>query len=557
MKISTTVINVGDFLKDGKIYSVPIFQRSYSWDKQELAAFYDDLIHLYENPDSNQDYFIGSMVFTPHEDKSKIYILDGQQRFATFLIFLAALRDVLHDTNIIARKEWITEFNSIIFKTNTVTLEKNPKLELNRDDRLFFEEAVVRGVFQNPKYKSHKLIKSAYKFFKNQISTGIDKAKDKYVRGILAALLDSFVMIKIDVDSDINAHIIFETLNDRGLDLSVADLVKNYLFSLASSSGHDLEVLIQIWKEIVDQVGDHNVTTFLRHYWISSFAMVRKDDLYKEIKSKIEANNVIKTMQELAKEATVYSNLINPTHEFWADNDIESALEDLRILRAQQVYTLLLAFYKNFHRKPNEFKKLLQLITNFTFRYNTICSLNPNDLEFLYSKLSIRVRKTNIKTSKIIDQLLASCPTRETFIGSFLKFETKNSKLARYILANINDNLLEKEGKYEQQTKRGTKVNIEHVIPKKPDQEWSNFFRGQNIDPETLTHKIGNMTILLDEYNRKIANKFFDKKQVMYKNSSLPINKYLKSCKEFSETQVKKRQKDFAEISEKLWNIRN
>jgi len=80
------------------------------------------------------------MVFTEHKDKNKMKILDGQQRLATLLLFLAALRDTLKQSTIEKAPEWIEEINKILYTRNIITLNKNPKLELNREDRVFFEK---------------------------------------------------------------------------------------------------------------------------------------------------------------------------------------------------------------------------------------------------------------------------------------------------------------------------------------------------------------------------------------------------------------------------------
>ncbi len=260
-------------------------------------------------------------------------------------------------------------------------------------------------------------------------------------------------------------------------------------------------------------------------------------------------------MQQLSQEAMVYANLKNPTHEFWGDNEIETAIENLGILKAQQVYILMLALYCKFGTKPTVFKELLEVLTSFTFRYNTICGLDPKELESLYSKLAILVRKAKIGKGQVVKAFRNQCPSKNSFLSSFDEFETKNSKLARYILVYINDKLLSEDGKQEEQTRRDSTVNLEHVIPKKPDAEWQHFFKENNVDCEKLIYKIGNMTILLEEYNRKLANKFISKKKQMYKKSTLPINNYLKNCRSFGPTQVSKRQKYFGKIAESLWSF--
>ncbi|MDD3725832.1 MAG: DUF262 domain-containing HNH endonuclease family protein [Candidatus Ratteibacteria bacterium] len=534
-------------LKDGKIYTVPIFQRSYSWEKEQILDFWSDLIDLVEA--EKDSYFIGSMVFTPHEEKNKIKILDGQQRFATILLFLAALRDVLKPSTITDASVWIDEIDRIIYTRDIPSLTKNPKLILNREDRMFFEEIVVHGNIRECKYHSHELIKNAYNFFKEEISKNISKDKEKFVESILDVIMHRLLMIRIDVDSDENANILFETLNDRGLELSVADLVKNYIFSVA---GSNLENVVQLWKEIVDQVGDYNVSKFLRHFWLSSFGLVKKEELYKKLKKEVNEDNVKEFIQKLSEEATIYANLSSPTHEFWGDTEIEDMIENINILKVEQVYILLLALYKKFFSEKNTFNKLLRALINFVFRYNTICGFDPKSLESEYSKLAISVRNAKINDKEVIRKINELSPSREQFISSFINLEIKNKKLAKYILLQINNYLFKKQGKNEITTDIN-KVNLEHIIPLHPDEEWRKFLKENNIDFEKWIYKIGNMTILLKEYNKKIANKFFDKKREMYRKSELPLNDFLQGCKKFGIDEIKERQQQMAEIAEELW----
>ena len=429
MNINTTTLKVGDLLRDNRIYVVPLFQRSYAWESEQITDFWMDLI---DTASQNEDYFIGSMVFTPHEERNKVKILDGQQRLATFLLFLAALRDVLKHAAIEGSSDWIDEINRIIFTRDVPTRSKNPKLELNKEDKTFFEKITIEGNIPDIIYKSHKRLKDAYNFFKEKINEGIEKNADRLVEDILDALLNRFILIKIEADTDINAHMIFETLNDRGLELSVADLVKNYIFSV---SGRYLEEVVQMWKEMVDQIGDHNVTKFLRHFWLSSFKLVRKEEIYKELKGKVNSSNVRQFMERVSNEATIYANLRNPSHEFWEDKDIEKLLEELNILKVEQVYTLLLSLYNVFYHKRKEvgaFKKLLQLLINFTFRYNTVCGLNPNELERLYSNLAIKLRKNEIEERDIKEEIKKLSPSKEIFLDSFRTLEIKNGKLGTY-----------------------------------------------------------------------------------------------------------------------------
>lgn len=557
MNISSTILTMENILGDRKIYTVPVFQRSYSWGKEQIHDFWSDLMDLLIAEGKEDYHFIGSMIFTP-EKENVIRILDGQQRLATVLLFLSALRDVLKQSTMgidcKKAKIWIEEINRIIYIRDIPTLKEDPKLILNRDDNEFFKKVVVHGEIPDRcEYHSHKLIKEAYMFFKEEISKKVKKDKEKFIESILQAVMKRLSTIKIEVDSDENANRLFETLNDRGLELSVADLTKNYIFSIADK---DLENIVQLWKEMVDHVGDYNISKFLRHFWLSSFGLVKKEELYKKLKDEIKKENVKDFMQKLSEEAEVYANLNNPTHEFWADTKIEEMIEELNILKVEQAYILLLALYKRFYKeKRTTFERLLRALINFVFRYNTVCGLDPKHLEREYSDLAIKVRNKKITETEIIKKFNELSPSKDLFISSFRGLEVKNKKVAKYILLKLNNYLLKKQGKGKEIAVDINAVNLEHIIPLRPNDEWKKFFREKDIDPEKLFYRIGNMTILLKEYNKSIANKFFDKKKEMYNQSHLPLNNSLKQYKKFGIDEVEKREHEMAEIAEGLWKI--
>jgi uncharacterized protein with ParB-like and HNH nuclease domain len=550
MVIKADDVSLGELLKSGNVYSVPIFQRSYAWGDREINDFLEDLESVLRNDE--KEYFFGSMVFTPCENKNKQIILDGQQRLATVILFLAALRDVLREHPKEENIKRANKINELIYSGDPIELSEKVKIELNREDRSFFEAIIIKSTAPNVRYESHKLIKKAYETFKDHIRGRIGK-DEEYPKKVLDVILKRFKIIKIEVDNDLNAHLIFETLNDRGLELSIADLIKNYVFFAA---GPYLDEVIGKWKEIVDNVGDHNVSKFIRHYWCSTRDLVRKDEVYKRIKSSIRKHEEIRSLiNDLSEEGLTYSNIFNPTHEFWGDKETEDLLNELNVLGAEQVLILLLAIYKRYYKHEREkFKKLLKILVNFTFRYSTICDLNPNEIERVYSEIAIKLRKKEFGVEETIKRLRELNPDDMTFIKDFSEKCVKNTKLAKYILFKINDYLLKEKGEKEKVTDIN-RVNLEHIIPKKPDDEWKKFLKEKSIELEKWVHRLGNMTILCKEYNRKIANKFFTKKKEMYMKSTLPINDDLKEYEEFGQNEIIKRQEKMAKIAKEIWKL--
>ena len=549
-RFSATALKIDDLLKGRTKFSVPVFQRSYSWDANEINEFLQDLNDTYKG--DMDEYFFGSMVFTPHEQKEVKKILDGQQRLATVLLFLAALRDVLKTSSDQKDQERALAISDYIYSTDPVHLSKKVKVELNREDRSFFESVITQGLIPEVKYGSHKLMKSAYERFKLHIQ---DRVKDdkKFAEGILEVILSKFTVIRITANNDLNAHLIFETLNDRGLELSIADLLKNYVFSIG---GQHLDEIVSNWKEMVDNVGDHNVSRFLRYFWSSSMELVRKEELYRQIKSSVtQPDEARKFSYKLTEEGSVYSNLLNPTHEFWGNTEIEKLLSDLNVLRVDQVFIVLLALHERFYKKKKEeFQIVLKKLLNFTFRFSTICNLNPNEMERSYSELAIGIRKKEFGIEDVKSRLRKVSPDDETFSTKFLQKEVRSSRLAKYILINISNRMLTVQGEKEKSTDI-SKVNLEHIIPRRPDVNWQKFLKERNVILGEWKNRLGNMTILYKEYNRKAANKSFTIKKKMYLKSTLPINERLKDYEEFGPTQIEERQQKMAGVAKEIWKI--
>ena len=325
----------------------------------------------------------------PTLKNQKLQFSDRQQRFASIFILLAALRDALRKAGLSDKEIWIEEINKILYKRATPSIEKRSKLELNKDDRLFFEELVLNNASIKEEKNSHSLIKLNYEFLYSKFSNGIDASGRNYVENILDVIYNKLSIIRIDVDNEVNANLLFETLNDRGLDLSAADLIQKLYFSLAANN---LEQVSNNWDRMSEQVGDNNISKFLRHYWISSSDFVKKENLYRSIKQKISSNKLKSFSEEIVQESVVYSNLTSPTIEFWEDKEIINLLNELNILRVEQVYILLLSVTQKYLDKKDRLKRLLKIIVNFTFRYNTIAGLDPKALENLYGNLAIGCR---------------------------------------------------------------------------------------------------------------------------------------------------------------------
>ncbi|MBW8879261.1 MAG: DUF262 domain-containing protein, partial [Acidobacteria bacterium] len=231
--ITGTTINldgIGHLLADSEL-RVPVYQRSFSWASEEITELLSDLWEAFRRGDA--EYFLGSVVLTAGTGEQPS-VVDGQQRLATVSMIFAAIRDFLKDRGD-RRSEPLA--NRYLFSLNLRTEEIEPKLRLNETDDEFFRRVVlsdtaITGRSPSAATDSHKRIRAGFQAVRDLVSRYAKTSKNEVALLIdWAEYLDKKAkVIVVRVPDEANAFIIFETLNDRGLDLSIADLLKNYVF---------------------------------------------------------------------------------------------------------------------------------------------------------------------------------------------------------------------------------------------------------------------------------------------------------------------------------------
>jgi len=553
---------LGELLAGTNIYIVPPNQRDYSWGKEHFEDLWTDLIGAIQE----DNYFFGSMILQNTPDPKKKIILDGQQRLATATVLFAVIRDgfnILKDPDNAKdiQKHYILDK---IFKKEV------RKLTLNLINKDFFYYCIQKDPNdkdaqnfkdyekKNKLSKANKSLRNAYYFFKDKIE---DEFKNKsgeerisFLTRLCTTLTDKFIIIKIQVGSEEEAYMIFETINERGLELSVADLFKNYLVRKAPEK--DKDDVVRIWKDLLISLDD-KIRPFLRHYWLSKIQLTTERQLFSKLKQYIETgkNSAKNFVKDLKEEATVYSELLNPDVQYWEDKQVFDLLKDFNVLNIKQCLPVLMSGRDKFNNK--NFKKLLKLITNFSFRYSTICNLHNNILERKYSDISEKIRNSKIKTTdEVKDLLLDIYPDDNQFYDSFKMKELDNSSIARYILKKIDLAC----GSYKDTEKIDYEtLSLEHILPKSPQDDWIKYFKEQGIkkkDLKQLIHRIGNKTLLDVNMNTEAANSYFaEKSDKYYKRSRLKINENLKTITQWNRKAIEDRQAELGKVAKTIWKI--
>ncbi len=552
----TTTVDA--LLSGSKVYKVPLYQRSFSWEREQVERFLDDILDMVE--EKRKDYFLGAVILKEISE-NEAEIIDGQQRLAIITMLFACLRDLYYEWGNVQIATGIQ--SEFLGRRSYTSAEREYKLHLNKYDETYFRQYIqeFNASGKNPRFGrkmgipySHKLIRNAYYILFDKLKDKVEALKPQGTQEEFLQTLEKCVATKLkfiitQVDDEADAWVIFETLNDRGLDLTIADLLKNYLYSKA---GRNINIIQNIWDNIVTTLEGQNLNSFLRHYWSSSEALVREKDLYKELRAQLKKEkDIYDFVTVLKSEAEVYQALISPEDDaYWEDRETQLALQELKIMGAKLIFPLLLSAKSKF--SSSDFRKLVRLGVNLTFRYSVIVNENPNKLERKYSELAIGTRKGKWTFEQLRIQLLSLNPNSDRFVEAFSIREIKNSELARYILAKINNRIMNKEeiGTIED----STKVNLEHIIPKTLDGQWREYLKKHKIEHREVVHRLGNLTLLAKQKNSRAGNKAFEiKKAEIYSKSELQITSSLKKYKQWDLAGIEDRQRELGKTANEIW----
>ena len=312
--IDSRLMSFGELLTGNNSYAVPSFQRDYSWSEAQVNRLWDDITETLD--DGRSEHFMGAVVVN-NSKKPELMLIDGQQRVTTISILMCVLRDIAKEKGDEQLAQTIS--NKYLGSLNLRTRKTESKLVLNDKNNQFYQENIIdtkkldilRNLSKLKKIdKSNKLILDAYLLLYQRVKNRIDK-KGEFVEALIEleeCIRDKMVSILISVADEANSYLIFETLNDRGLELSVADLLKNYLFSRGSDKIKEIQ---RKWEEINLLADRFELTKFIRYYWLSKYGTVTEKDLYRRIATELRnSSQIFDFVNQLRESAEIYTATI-------------------------------------------------------------------------------------------------------------------------------------------------------------------------------------------------------------------------------------------------------
>jgi Protein of unknown function DUF262/Protein of unknown function (DUF1524) len=508
----------GDLLGQfGTPVKVPPFQRGYSWEKTHVSTLCDDIFDFNSSWTAGEQYFLGPIVII--EENDKIVLLDGQQRLATVTVFFAALRD--HARALATQKG-----SDFARDTQRELIEPDDRwsLVLNETDESFFRDAIQSDP---PKtvtatLRSHVLIKQAYDLIRARIAKQLVGLKAdevvKRMKSLKQTLAVNAVVVAITVASEDDAFKIFETLNDRGLRLTVPDLLLNHL--TRSAEPKDRPTIREKWTYMLEKMGKRDIDRFLRHMWISKFGDVKSRGLYREIKGFITDQKLgpLDFAELCADECDSYVALVDVDDSLGnAGQYVEATVDYLDVPAA---LPLLLSGVRCLD--AGDVERLAKTVVALLVRY-LAADLNQATLEETLYKTAREVRQaharkeSSAKTYHTAKTILSGIDALDEQIKISIQKLILNRKQAQFIVTTLANQL--QSATKEVAINQGT---IEHIFPQKPtNADWPNL---DELAP--YTWHIGNLTILGAKPNQKAANaSFADKRTTHYPKSEIRMTK--------------------------------
>lgn len=550
----STTNHFGSLIRSGGKYIIPKFQRDYSWDVEQWDDLWQDIESMIAE---KGEHYMGYLVLQTLNGKNCL-IIDGQQRFTTItMIILAAIKSIqgLIDKGIEVEENEQrikTLKDTYIGNVDPVSLEYDNILVLNRNNDGYYKEYIVKlGELRlrNTSY-TEKLMKKCFEWYERQLINKFQSGRE-YAE-FITYIVDNLYFTIIRVSNEMNAFRVFETLNARGVQLSSADLLKNYLFSLVdNTSSHPDRILTleEKWSSLTKNIQAEKLPDFIRYYWNSKNKTVRSSDLFKAIRDKIKTDTeVFALVNEMKGYSDVYMALRNANDELWQSNrGVAENIELLNLFNLKQPYSLLMAAYKSLDFSV--FERLLNDVIVIGFRYSVICSKNPNDIERVYNNIAIKITiEKNYSRELMKDIYIEDNEFLPIFNHKSFVENTRNNKIVRYIL-----------GKYERFKGGSRDVNfnsetdtVEHILPQNPGEEWGD----NNYEYDSLIYRLGNLCLLEKTFNRNLENRPYSEKKEIYRQSAFETTKSIPDdYSEWNSEAINRRQQQIGNCAKSIWKI--
>ncbi len=543
-----------------KQFIVPVFQRDYSWGTKHCLQMWKDIIRAGSN-EHVKAHFIGSIVYVAAAETSatitRWLVIDGQQRLTTVTLLLAALRDRLPDGQ--GEEETATEddlptreaLEDYYLCNRHGRGDRRYKLHLRRADQDTLTATLDGGA--TPKVASERITENLA-FFKNQLA---DADLDVVYRGIKKLVAVDVCLTRGQDDP----QMIFESLNSTGLDLTQADLIRNFVL-MRQDEERQTQLYHGYWQPIESAFGARYRTDFdkfVRDHLtlqLKPSKQLRSDEIYQRFRGYFfdtvkddQVEDVLSALRRFGGFYIAYS-LGQET-----DAKLAEPFRRLRLL-VEVASPVVLRLYDCYSRAKTltraEFIQAVELVESYVFR-RSVCGMQTRSLGQIFATLAYRIKEDSpllsLKVALYRQGKKRRFPTDAEFREALEMRDLYDMRHCHYLLDRLEN--------HSKEVIDTSSFTIEHVMPQNDDlrPDWKAML-GKDWESvrETWLHRLGNLT--LTAYNTEYSDRrFAEKKKIKggFNDSPLRLNKFIREQTQWTAAEMEKRGKDLAAKALVIW----
>lgn len=554
MKASETSIR--NLLEGTKQFQVPLFQRPYSWKKNNWDTLWDDLMTIYDG-EVEGSYFLGPIVTqsisATADGISLFLIIDGQQRLTTLSILLASLRDKLKNENS-RLSEQLHEYYLINkFQDNDDYFKVFP----TQADRQSYKAIIDT---ESDSSDDNDKITEAYKYFTKKLN----KEKIDFCEKIKNIILEKLVVVNITSGENDNPYLIFESLNNKGEELTQADLVRNYIFMKLPIQNREKQykhLWLPLENRFKKQAGDKYSGELTNAFWFylrKDGKPVSKNSIYQSLKKKCDnSSDGLQEELELLVKFSQYYECLNFPETEESDSMLKNYFNSLKKLDFTTSHIFLLNIYNDYQNSQiskDDFAKILIYLESYFVR-RLFSGVSTRVLGGILNNLYKDIQKEN--TGNIVQRLhqilnrfenQKRWPTDEEFRQGIINhniYSQKTAERTQFILERLEKS----QGK---ETVDFSNLSVEHIMPQTLSDKWRQTLGEKNSRHyKTWLHTLGNLT--LTGYNSELSNKPYSNKQKYLIDSNLYLNRYFRDINHWNFNEIKERGNRLADVAIKVW----
>jgi uncharacterized protein with ParB-like and HNH nuclease domain/predicted transport protein len=556
--VKATEAKMLEFLKRSPQFEVPIYQRTYSWGEKECAQLWVDIVRAGRD-EALLAHFVGSIVYVEKglysvSSQSPLLVIDGQQRLTTVTIFVEALARALGDTEPVPGFS-AKKLRSYYLLNPLEDGEARYKLLLSQTDK----DTLIALLDDQPPPKDHSVrVQDNFDTFSAWLTApGTDLAE-------LCKGLGKLLMVDISLNRDQdNPQLIFESLNSTGLELSQADLIRNFVL-MGLESQEQTRLYKNYWHPVEQDFGQEGYSVsfdgFMRHYLtVRTGEIPNVKEVYEAFKqyarsTSVAASGTESLLADLRAFSGYYRAMALGTEP---DPDLAAAFHDLRELKVDVAYPLLLELYSDYasgNLLKIEFLQILRWVESYVFR-RSICTIPTNSMNRTFARFARDLKKDRYLES--VQAAFLLLPSYRRF-PSDEEFERDITVRNLYAFRNRSYWLRRMENHGRKERVLVDEYTIEHIMPQNEDlspawqaalgPEWERI-------QQTWLHTLGNLT--LTGYNSELSDRPFAEKRTMvggFADSPLRMNQGLGQLAAWTENTIAQRAATLAKKAGAIWS---